>query len=331
MKHAIQSGLMRRSRLIAGMTILFIAAAAIWGWRGDGTQLFAGDAPPPAAEAKTFTNSLGMKFVRIDSGEFLMGSPANEEGHDPDETQHKVKITKPFMMQTTHVTRGQFAAFVKDSGYQTDAEKQGWTFCLSADGTKVEKVKGASWKNPGFEQTDDHPVVEVSWNDAQAFCQWLSKKEGKTYRLPTEAQFEYASRAGTHTAYFWGDNPDDGNGFANCADLTAKEKFPAWTTFKWRDGFVFTSPVGSFKPNAFGLYDMIGNALEWCNDYYGPYPAGDAVDPTGPAQGDANSSRVLRGGSWGSTPLRCRAAYRRWGAPGLRHVDFGFRCLLELP
>jgi sulfatase modifying factor 1 len=277
--------------------------------------------------AKNCVNTIGMKFTRIEPGEFLMGSPAGEDGRFDDETQHKVKLTKPFFMGTHHVTRGQFAAFLKDAGYKTDAEKDGWAYAWT--GTTYGKVDGACWLKPGFDQTDEHPVVEVSWNDAQAFCQWLSKKEGGKYRLPTEAEWEYACRSGTHTAYFWGDTPDGGQGFANCADLTAKDKFPNWTTFNWRDGFVYTSPVGSFKPNLWGLYDMIGNAFEWCGDFYGPYPDGDATDPTGPAQGDISSSRVLRGGSWSDDPRVCRAAYRGRNAPGYRSYNFGFRVCLD--
>jgi len=271
------------------------------------------------------TNTLGMKFVRIEAGEFLMGSPANEEGRVDNETQHNVKITKAFMMDIHHVTKGRFAAFVRDAGYQTDAEKEG--FAYAWDGTKFDKVNGASWSNPGFDQGDDHPVVEVSWNDAVAFCKWLSQKEGKTYHLPTEAEWEYACRAGTQTVYFWGDSPDAGQGFANWADLTAKDKFPAWTTFNWRDGFVYTSPVGSFKPNAWGLYDMIGNALDWCNDWYGTYPDGEVIDPQGPAVGPA---RVLRGGSWYSQlPRYCRCANRGNGAPDYRDFNLGFRVVLD--
>ena len=128
-----------------------------------------------------------------------MGSPAGESGRKDIETQHQVTLTKGFFMAATTVTRGQFAAFAKGSGYQTDAEKEGWGFARTGDG--FGKVTGASWRNPGFDQADDHPVVEVTWNDAVAFCQWLSKKESKHYRLPTEAEWEYACRAGTTTAY----------------------------------------------------------------------------------------------------------------------------------
>ena len=137
-------------------------------------------------------------------------------------------ISKPFYMGVTHVTVDQFAAFVKDSGYKTDAEKDGWSVGFEIkDGKFVrQKMDGCSWRNPSFDQKGDHPVVQVSWNDAKAFCDWLSKKSGKTVTLPTEAQWEYACRAGTTTAYPWGDNPDDGKGWANCADQSLKKKIP---------------------------------------------------------------------------------------------------------
>ena len=165
-----------------------------------------------------------MKFIHIHPGEFMMGSPLAEEGHEIPEVLHKVKITHPFFMGMHHVTRGQFSAFVGDTNYKTDAEKEGhaWVF---AD-PEFKKMPGANWRNPGFEQADNHPVVEVSWNDAMAFVQWLNKKEpAHHYRLPTEAEWEYACRAGTQTAYFWGDSPATGEGFANCADQSTKDKF----------------------------------------------------------------------------------------------------------
>lgn len=274
-----------------------------------------------------FTNTLAMKFLRIEPGEFLMGSPATENGRSDNETQHKVKITKPFFLGIHHVTHGQFVVFTRAADYQSEAEKEGFSY----NDLGVERVSGTSWINPGFEQNNDHPVVQISWNDAQAFCTWLSKKEGKTYRLPTEAEWEYACRAGTQTAYFWGNDPDGGKGFCNAADMTVKEKFPFASTFNWADGFVYTAPVGSFKPNPWGLYDMIGNAWEWCSDYGGPYPPGDAVDPTGPAQGDDKSSRVFRGGSWCYDPRLSRAAFRFAYAQSHRDPSSGFRCAVDCP
>jgi formylglycine-generating enzyme required for sulfatase activity len=269
-----------------------------------------------------------MKLALIPAGKFMMGSPVTEKDRDKDETQHEVTISKPFYMGITHVTVDQFAAFVKDSGYKTDAEKEGWSVGLEIkDGTATsKKMDGCSWRNPSFDQKGDHPVVQVSWNDARAFCDWLSKKSGKTVVLPTEAQWEYACRAGTQTAYPWGDNPDDGEGWANCVDQSLKKKLPngteAWTFFNWDDGFVFTSPVASFKANTFGLHDMIGNAGQWCQDYSGDYEKAAATDPTG---ADTGSLRVLRGGSWLDTPRNCRSAYRFRLTPDARAGCLGFR------
>jgi len=286
-----------------------------------------------------------MKLVLIPAGEFKMGSGESAEataaffnktyGEDflradyfkDEHPQHRVRIIKPFYLGTHHVTRGQFQQFVADTGYKTDAEKgekpggYGWDSEKKTFGFD-EKY---SWRNAGFEQTDDHPVVNVSWNDAVAFCQWLSRKEGKTYRLPTEAEWEYACRAGTTTRYYGGDDPETLAKVGNVADAAAKAKFPDWKyTIKASDGYVFTSPVGSFKPNAFGLYDMYGNAWQWCADWYGEeyYAKSPADDPTGPDSGDV---RVRRGGSWDCGPLVTRSARRFWNSPGLQDLITGFR------
>ncbi|MEI8376521.1 MAG: SUMF1/EgtB/PvdO family nonheme iron enzyme, partial [Planctomycetota bacterium] len=186
-------------------------------------------------------------------------------------------------------------------------------------------VPGIAGRNAGFEQTDEHPVVNVSWNDAVAFCEWLSKKEKKTYRLPTEAEWEYACRAGTTTRYSSGDDPETLAKVGNVADATAKAQFPDLTwTIKASDGYVFTSPVGSFQPNAFGLYDMHGNAWQWCADWYGEdyYAKSPADDPSGPTTG---SGRVLRGGGWYGRAGSCRSAHRDRITPEIRSNSLGFR------
>jgi formylglycine-generating enzyme required for sulfatase activity len=269
------------------------------------------------------TNSIGMKLVWIPPGEFMMGSPSSEKGRDDDEGPvHRVKISKGFWMGQTEVTRGQFAAFIEESRYKTDAEKEGWAFAWR--GSSWGKVEGASWRDPGFTQSDTHPVVCVSWNDAKAFCDWLRRKESGVYRLPTEAEWEYACRSGSSTTFCWGDNADDGSGWCNAADLTAKEKFSGWTTFNWRDGYIYTAPFGNFRSNSFGLYDMHGNVWEWCNDWYDEdyYSQSPIVDPQGPSSG---TYRVLRGGSWINYPRYCRSAVRDGSTPGYRIYSLGFR------
>jgi formylglycine-generating enzyme required for sulfatase activity len=298
-----------------------------------------------AGGKKQITNSIGMKLVLIPSGEFKMGSGESAEataaffnktygenllaaGFFKDEhPQHRVRITKPFYLGTCHVTRGQFRQFVADTGYKTDAEKGenpgGWGW--NPDKKEFGFNAKYSWRNVGFEQTDEHPVVNVSWNDAVAFCKWLSKKENKTYRLPTEAEWEYACRAGTTTRYYSGDDPETLAKVGNVADAAAKAKFPDWKcTIKANDGYVFTAPVGKFEPNAFGLYDMHGNAWQWCADWYGAdyYAKSPADDPTGP---DSGVVRVLRGGSWGCGPYYTRSAERFGVGPVIRVYNAGFR------
>ena len=179
-------------------------------------------------------------------------------------------------------------------------------------------------RNAGFEQTDEHPVVNVSWNDAVAFCEWLKSREGQSFRLPTEAEWEYACRARTDTRYFSGDDPEKLATVGNVADGTAKAKHPVWATIAASDGYVYTSPVARFKANAFSLYDTHGNVYEWCQDaydsrYYRSSPAEDPVCSTGVAR------RVFRGGSWDYDPRNCRSANRDSFEPENRNYGLGFR------
>ena len=296
---------------------------------------------PPGRAKEVVTNSIGMKMVLIPAGEFMMGSNESPQetakafeayGKPPasffkfDHPQHRVRITKPFYLGAHEVTVGQFRQFVNDARYKTDAEndgKGGFGFDTSTD--KFARKPEYTWRSPGFAQTADHPVVNVSHNDAVAFSRWLGRKEGKRYRLPTEAEWEYACRAGTQTRYYNGDDPERLAQVGNVADAAAKTKFPWWTwTIPARDGYVFTAPVGSFKANGFGLYDMHGNVWEWCADwfdydYYGQSPPEDPVGP------DSGTSRVLRGGSWVGWPYEYRSADRGGGMPVSRTCFVGFR------
>jgi formylglycine-generating enzyme required for sulfatase activity len=268
-----------------------------------------------------------MQFVRIPAGEFMAGSPVSEKERSTNETPHQVRITKPFWLGATHVTVGQFAFFANESGYRTLAETQGWTYgAWNEPGKKWNQLAGGSWRNPGFPQGIDHPVVCVNWHDATAFCNWLSAKEGQKYRLPTEAEWEYACRAGKSTAYPWSNNPDDGQGWANCSDQTAAGRFTLFPAFSWSDGYVYTSPVTAFQPNAWGLHDMIGNALQWCGDWFAEYPSGPVENPQGPPDG---RERVLRGGSFIYGPRHCRCAFRGRNLPDFQNFYVGFRVLLE--
>ena len=301
-------------------------AGFVWGATGC-AQLNANPKHSPANTVETWTNRLNMKFVRIPAGEFVAGSPASEPERFTNETPHRVSLTKPLWLGATHVTVGQFATFVNATGYQTLAERQGWAYDSWNEREKAwNKLIGGSWKNPGYPQAVDHPVVCVTWHDATAFCDWLSAKEARKYRLPTEAEWEYACRAGKSTAYPWGDNPDDGKGWANCLDQTAASRFTLFPAFNWSDGYVYTSPVAAFRPNDRGLYDMIGNALEWCGDWFAEYPSGPVENPTGPPEG---RERVLLGGSFIYGPRHCRCAFRGRNSPDFENFYVGFRVLLE--
>jgi len=282
-------------------------------------------------------NSIGMVLVPIPAGEFYMGSrlsaaelakrfEAPVENFEDEHPRHRVTLTKPFYLGTTEVTIGQFRQFVLAESYRTEAETdgKGGIGFKTATG-KIEQNPKYSWKNSGFAQTDDHPVVNVSWNDAQAFCKWLSAKEGVTYRLPTEAEWEYACRAGSTTMYQTGDDPEGLVSVGNVLDASAKAKlteYPDLPDLRVNDGYAFTAPVGGFRANPWGVHDMHGNVFEWCQDWYGSYTSGDTADPAGP---DSGSNRVLRGGSWYFNARNCRSAYRYRPAPSYRSNHLGFR------
>jgi len=241
------------------------------------------------SSGSTFTNSIGMEFVLIPSGTFMMGSPTSEFERSSDEIQHEVTLTKSFYLQTTEVTQGQwFAIMGSNPSYHNDCG-------------------------------DDCPVETVSWNDCQLFINELNQREGTTkYRLPTEAEWEFACRAGTTTPFntgnclstneanYWGDIP-----YTGCPSGA----YP----FK-------TVPVKSFSPNAWGLYDMHGNVLEWCSDWYGDYPSSAVADPEGPS---SDTFRVLRGGCWYYKAGLCRSAHRTGGMPDDRGNVSGFRIVRD--
>jgi formylglycine-generating enzyme required for sulfatase activity len=229
------------------------------------------------------------EMIVMPAGEFLMGSPATENGRVDDEgPQHKVTIARPFVVSKFDVT---FAD---------------WDACVSVGGCPQEgRAADAGWGR------GTRPVIYVSWDDAQGYAAWLSRMTGKTYRLLTEAEWEYAARAGTTTAYYWGDEVGKEN--ANCNGCGSQ-----WDNRQ-------TSPVGSFKPNAFGLYDMAGNVFQWVQDCY--HPNYDGAPPNGSAwtSGDCSSPRVFRGGSWRYDPQGLRSAGRTWYASDLRGITGGFR------
>ncbi|MCP3871076.1 MAG: formylglycine-generating enzyme family protein [Gammaproteobacteria bacterium] len=265
---------------------------------------------------KRFTNSLGMQYVYIPPGKFTMGSPSSEKGRDSDERQHKVTLTEAYYMQTTEVTIGQWRRFVTDTGYRSEAESEGWSWIWN--GEKWENKKGYYWAKTGFSQKDTQPVICMSWNDAQRYVEWLNTKEGTNrYRLPTEAEWEYAARAGSTTAFTNGGITELG------CSLDPKLDAMGWYC---GNSNKTTHPVAQKKPNAWGLYDMHGNVWEWVQDWEGDYPKGSVTNPTGPTSG---SVRVLRGGSWDGSAGNCRSANRFRSRPGLRSSYLGFRLVLS--
>ena len=263
---------------IAGYTL------SLGSW--DGSNQIMAIKKSPGVPADT-TNSLGMKFVYIEPGTFTMGSPTSELGRESNETQHQVTLTKGYYMQTTEVTQGQWKA-----------------------------VMGT---NPSSFDTcgDNCPVEGVSWNDAQSFITALNALGEGTYRLPTEAQWEYACRAGSTTAFANGE-----------ITQTRCDNDPNLNAMGWYCGNagVTPHPVAQKQANAWGLYDMHGNVFEWCQDWYDDYPSGSVTDPIGPTSG---SYRVFRGGSWGYDSQYCRSAIRYHGTTDYRYYDFGgFRVAL---
>jgi len=244
----------------------------------------------PPAEPKhgdRWRNPLGIEFVYIRPGAFTMGSPGDEPYRQDDETQHRVVLSKGFWLGVTEITQKQWN------------DLMGPNFC--------------------YFEGDNVPIESVTWHDAMTFCRRLSKKEHHTYRLPTEAEWEYACRAGTTTAFHYGDH------------ITTKQvNFDGRVYFygtETEGTFLFrVVPVKSYPPNPWGLYDMHGNVGEWCADWYGPYPSGEVTDPKGPQEG---KSRVIRGGCWQSYQRDLRCARRLAHDPTMMHYTYGFRVVME--
>ena len=246
--------------------------------------------PAKAQAPKEITNSIGMKLVLVPKGTFMMGSPESEQGRNENETQHEVTISKDYYLGVYEVTQAQYEKVM---------------------GKNLSLFQGAIVGN----ENADLPVENVSWDEAVKFCKKLSdlpeeKKTGRVYRLPTEAEWEYACRAGSKTAYSF----DDEEGL-----------LPEYGWFS-RNSSRRTHTVGLLEPNAWGLHDMHGNVWEWCSDWYEEYPKGAVSDPTGPKEG---SNRVDRGGSWYNEAASCRSAYRYGSSPSSRIISHGFRVALS--
>jgi formylglycine-generating enzyme required for sulfatase activity len=274
-----------------------------------------------------------MELMGIPPGEFMLGSTKEEQAwavanglkeeyaKREGEAPRKAAIKQGFWMGRTEVTVEQWKEFVTATGYKTDAEKKGYVDYAPRKGQPWGRADGLSWRDPGFGAAprDDHPVCCVSWNDAVAFCEWLTERErkagrmttGQVIRLPTEAEWEYACRAGTQTKFWWGEAKEDGKDRLNWSESA--------------DGFEFASPVDSFGArgrNGFGLADMLGNVYEWCLDEYDAKQAHEECCKGNPG------ARVLRGGSFHSLPANSRCAYRLGYRPANSVCHYGFRVVV---
>ena len=290
-------------------------------WRGE-VQVMAGKPAKVVAELKKAgpvardiwkDPVTGMEFVWVPSGSFDMGSPDGETGRSSDEGPvHRVEVDG-FWMGKTEVTVGQYMPFAQESGQNPVWKEAGNEYNIQTGFDDQYKKFGSALTS------ENYPVVGVSWDNAKAFAQWMSGKTGKTFRLPSEAQWEYASRGGKTTARFWGNNPADACRYANVDD----------GSHKCSDGYKYTSPVGSFQPNPFGLFDMLGNVREWVEDVYIADIYG-RPDKKNPMYTGGGSNRVIRGGSWSDVPDHVRCALRGNTVPADRRYYIGFRLLMIL-
>ena len=259
----------------------------------------------------------GPEMVVVPAGSFMMGSPETERERESwqkgtESPQHKVTIAQAFAVGRHAITRGQFAAFVNNTGHKTEGGATVWK------GDKWEHDPNGSWRNPGFAQDDSHPVVCVNWDDAKAYAAWLSQQTGKTYRLLTEAERESVARSGTTTPFWWGASITPAqanyNGNYTYAGGGSKGEFRKATV-----------PVGSFDANPWGLYQVHGNAFDWCEDVRHDTYDGAPTDGSAWLQGGDGSRRVVRGGSWGSYPPYLRSAGRFGLSTDLRSGGLSFR------
>lgn len=312
---------------------------------------------------------IGIEFVEVLPGRYQRGFQDDDRAENrfkiihefstaPDlkneRPDHWVILSRGFEMAKSEVTVGQFRSFVEATGYVTDAEKEsGALGFFPSEKNHVDRFHtdaAITWRDPGFAQTDAHPVVAVSWRDAQAFCAWLTETSPGRFRLPSEAEWEYACRAGTKTWYSWGVEPDEAYSHANVADGSLEAVAENTTRYQRAvalkadegDGVAFTAPVQSYQPNDWGLYDMHGNVWEWCQDrwmenlydsYFKnvPWPERKNVTVTDPLFEEKTEShnygdwRVLRGGAWTCAPVSVRCSIRTFAEAKDAAVYTGFR------
>ncbi len=295
--------------------ILFpYAASQAEGDTGTGSQ----DQKIPSRVIRT---PFPIELAWIPQGRFRMGDITGN-GQVDERPLREVEISG-FWMMRTEVTRGMFTRFVENEGHVTGNR------CWVHEGGWSEKA-GLDWKKPGFSQNDDHPVTCVNWQDAQAFISWLNRKTGEAFRLPSEAEWEYAARAGSESVYYMGEEPSELCAHANAADKKALEHYPGFAVNDCDDGYVRTSPVASFAASPWGLYDIYGNVWEWVEDCWRASYAGAPTDGSAVLEGDC-TRRGFRGGGYGDIPHYARSTLRNRGNAAHRKDDIGFRLVISGP
>ena len=316
------------NRPVYAIALCGLAAASIAVLPLPGIMPALAKAPAPGKSFRDCSNGCP-EMVAVPQGRFTMGAPAGEEerANWPADRrgnsvpQHLVTIRHKFAIGKFDVTRDEYAQFVAET-HRPDPDK-----CITPTASGTFIATNGNWRSPGYPQTGRDPVVCVGWDDAQAYVSWLSAKTGHAYRLPTEAEWEYAARAGTTTARYGDDNPTKLCRYTNINDLDFSERYPGDSGgqhLTCHDGYAFTSPVESFPPNQFGLYDMLGNVLDWTEDCWNTDYSGAPTDGTAWQSGDCGR-RVARGGSWDMDVRAARSAFRRGLPTSKRVTSFGFR------
>ena len=284
----------------------FFAQTALGGEMQSSPDQAAGTVVQPGDSLSDLLSSggAGPEMVVIPHGNFRMGCVSGRDCQDREMPVHEVSISRPFALAKHEITLAEFERFVRSTGYEASGS------CLSQERGPYDYLAASGWRDPGYRQTDRHPVTCVSWNDAMAYTRWLSVETGQDYRLPTEAEWEYAARAGSSSQFSWGNMI--GRQRANCVDCRTR-----WDGDR-------TAPAGSFTANGFGLHDMHGNVWEWVLDCSSDNYEGARGDESARV-GDQCTARVLRGGSWSNGSERIRAAARSWLRADNRSFNLGFR------
>jgi len=299
---------------------------SVWSLRA--AALLAGALPAYAQQPTSFRDCpVCPEMIVIPAGRFVMGAAPGEEDlenladpfRDRSQPQRTVEV-KGFAAGRYEVTRGEYRVFA-----EATARAHGGCFAWGRNGFEFDPER--DWRNPGYAQDDRHPLTCASWEDATAYVRWLGERTGRAYRLLTEAEWEYAARAGTTASRSWGDDAGAACGHANGADLAAVTGVPAareWGYAACSDGAAYTAPVGRYAANAFGLHDMLGNAAEWTEDCWNATYVGASADARAATTGDCGL-RAVRGGAWDDAPAGLRAAYRVGSPTSVRVYSRGFR------